>query len=98
MIQYGIKTVDSKNYLSHQVFIGSIDKAYSIGGGKVGNNCFFFGSSSIFVDDGSLQYISIGDNVNITRDVIILAHDFSYSVLEKTDDPVSLRPQMFTTI
>ena len=67
-------------------------------GGKVGNNCCFFGSSSIFVDDGSLQYISIGDNVNITRDVIILAHDFSYSVLEKTDDPVSLRPQMYTTI
>ena len=27
------------------------------GGGQVGSNCFFFGSSSIFVDDGSLQYI-----------------------------------------
>lgn len=67
-------------------------------GGKIGKNCRFFGSNSIFVDDDNLQYISIGDNVNITRDVIILAHDFSYSVLEKIDDPVSLRPQMFTTI
>ena len=83
MICYGIKTVDSKNYLSDQVFIGSINKAYSIGGGKVGNNCCFFGSSSIFVDDGSLQYISIGDNVNITRDVIILAHDFSLNFANK---------------
>lgn len=53
------------------------------GGGKVGNNCCFFGSSSIFVDDGSLQYISIGDNVNITRDVIILAHDFSLNFANK---------------
>lgn len=67
------------------------------GGGKVGENVVIFGSSSVYIDE-AFQYISIGDNVSITRDVIILAHDWSYSVLERIEEPVSLRPQRFTTI
>lgn len=58
------------------------------GGGKVGENVVIFGSSSVYIDE-AFQYISIGDNVSITRDVIILAHDWSYSVLERIEEPVS---------
>ena len=50
------------------------------GGGKVGNNCCFFGSSSIFVDDGSLQYISIGDNVIIGAGSVVSGKVESNSV------------------
>ena len=40
----------------------------------------------------------MGDNVVLTEDVIILAHDYSYEVLENIEEPVSLRPQKFTKI
>lgn len=36
--------------------------------------------SSNFVDMGKAMYIEIGKNCKITRGVIILAHDYSYSV------------------
>lgn len=68
------------------------------GGGIVGERCRFYDSASILVDDTSLQYIKIGNDVHITKDVIILAHDYSYSVLERMENPVSLRPQKFTVI
>lgn len=34
------------------------------------------------IDSTSLPFISIDDNVVLTKDVIILAHDYSYEVLE----------------
>mgnify|MGYP000899967112 FL=1 len=33
------------------------------------------------IDETSLQHIFIGDNTQITAGVIVLAHDYSYSVL-----------------
>lgn len=45
-----------------------------------------------------MQYLRIGNDVLITKNVMILAHDYSYSVLERMENPVSLRPQKFTVI
>ena len=33
------------------------------------------------IDEGNLPYIKIGKNCRITKDVIILGHDYSYAVL-----------------
>ena len=81
--------------LIHRMLLSAILER---GGGIVGERCRFYDSVSILVDDTSLQYIKIGNDVHITKDVIILAHDYSYSVLERTEQPVSLRPQRFTVI
>lgn len=56
-------------------------------------NCRFYGPTSITIDSTSFPFISMGDNVVLTEDVIILAHDYSYEVLENIEEPVSLRPQ-----
>lgn len=45
-----------------------------------------------------MQYLKIGNDVHITKDVMILTHDYSYSVLERMENPVSLRSQKFTII
>ena len=68
------------------------------GGGQIGKNCRFYGPTSITIDSTSFPFISMGDNVVLTEDVIILAHDYSYEVLENIEEPVSLRPQKFTKI
>ena len=68
------------------------------GGGQIGKNCRFYGPTSINIDSTSFPFISIGDNVVLTENVIILAHDYSYEVLENIKKPVSLRPQQFTKI
>lgn len=94
----GLKELVRKFIYPDRYSSEALIKHIRAGGGSVGNNCRFFGSSSIVVDNTNLQYISIGDNVNIARDVIILAHDLSYIVLEKIENPVSLRPQRFTII
>lgn len=49
-------------------------------GGSVGEGTYFYVPSSNFVDMGKAMYIEIGKNCKITRGVIILAHDYSYSV------------------
>lgn len=45
--------------------------------------CVFYSSywSELIISKSSLQHIFIGDNTQITAGVIILAHDYSYSVL-----------------
>ena len=50
------------------------------GGGQIGKNCRFYGPTSITIDSTSFPFISMGDNVVLTEDVIILAHDYSYEV------------------
>ena len=41
------------------------------------------GKYTHFIDPGRLKFIEIGDYCQITRNVTILAHDFSYSILKK---------------
>ena len=50
------------------------------GGVKIGSNCVFYGPINTKVDKTSLMFIEIGNKVQITEGVIILGHDYSYSV------------------
>lgn len=51
------------------------------GGATIGNNVTVYSAKNTTIDETSLQHIFIGDNTPITAGVIILAHDYSYSVL-----------------
>lgn len=55
-------------------------------GADIGNNVYFFSPQKTFVDPTAPWLISIGDNVNITRGVIIITHDYSWSVIKKHPD------------
>ncbi len=50
-------------------------------GALVGKGTFFTEPSSIRVDSGYPYCVEIGDYVTVTSNVVILAHDYSYSVL-----------------
>lgn len=51
------------------------------GGATIGNNVTVYSAKNTTIDETSLQHIFIGDNTQITAGAIILAHDYSYSVL-----------------
>ena len=51
------------------------------GGATIGKNVTVYNARNTTIDETSLQHIFIGDNTQITAGVIILAHDYSYSVL-----------------
>lgn len=51
------------------------------GGGEIGKDTYFYVPDSCCIDASKGKYIKIGDNYQITRGVIILAHDYSYSIL-----------------
>lgn len=51
------------------------------GGASIGDNVTVYNALNTIIDETSLHFISIGDNVQITAGVTILAHDYSYSVL-----------------
>lgn len=50
-------------------------------GCKIGEECFFYSPTNTLIDETSLEFIEIGNVVQITRGVVILGHDYSYSVL-----------------
>lgn len=50
-------------------------------GVTIGENCRIFNPKSISIDLQNPYLITIGDNVRITKGVIILTHDYSWSVL-----------------
>lgn len=52
-------------------------------GCKVGKGTYFFDPKDTVIDVNRLKYIEIGENCSITRGVVILGHDYSYSVLRK---------------
>ena len=54
-------------------------------GAKIGENVRFYSPSNTLVDLQAPWLITIGDNVNITHGVIILTHDYSWSVLKRYD-------------
>ena len=51
-------------------------------GVTIGDNCHFFSLPDVTVDISYPWLITIGNNVQITKGVIILAHDYSWSVLK----------------
>lgn len=52
-------------------------------GVEIGKDCIFYGPNNTYVDIQYPWMISIGDHVRITHGVVILTHDFSWSVLKK---------------
>ncbi|WP_051207656.1 acyltransferase [Butyrivibrio sp. AE3006] len=59
-------------------------------GVRIGENVVFIYPKNTGIDVQAGFLISIGDNVTITPEVLILAHDFSYSVL---NDVYKIMPQ-----
>ncbi len=55
-------------------------------GVDIGQNVHFYSPQHTFVDPTAPWLISIGDNVNITHGVIIITHDYSWSVIKKRPD------------
>ncbi len=55
-------------------------------GADIGENVYFFSPQKTFVDPTAPWLISIGNNVNITRGVIIVTHDYSWAVIKKHPD------------
>lgn len=50
-------------------------------GGNVGENVYIYDSCHARIDTNNAHFISIGNNVLITEGVIVLGHDYSYSVV-----------------
>lgn len=50
-------------------------------GCKIGDNTHFHDPKNTFIDINRPNFIEIGTNCNITKGVVILAHDWSYKVL-----------------
>lgn len=49
----------------------------------VGNNTIFYSPNRITIDTQNALHIEIGDYCKITQGVVILAHDYSYSILRR---------------
>ncbi|ETJ18530.1 hypothetical protein Q604_UNBC18619G0006, partial [human gut metagenome] len=84
MIKKFIKKIIFPNNYSSEAYI----KYLKSKGCKVGDNTYFFNPRTIEVDVSRPEFIEIGNNCKITRGVIILAHDYSYSILFKTHNEV----------
>lgn len=73
---------DSDAYISHLRKIGV----------EIGDDCTIYVPSKVVIDEQYPWMISIGNHVRITQGVVILTHDFSWSVLKTTLDPGSGEP------
>lgn len=77
-----IKKILSKIFNKHKTSTEYIEELKCVGGGvEVGKGTYFYVPDSCYIDVSKGKYIKIGDNCQITRGVIILAHDYSYSIL-----------------
>lgn len=68
------KYCDSKSYTAYLRRLGV----------QVGENTYFWTPHMHPVDEGRAHYIRIGKNCMITRGVLILAHDYSWTVMRKS--------------
>ncbi len=55
-------------------------------GVTIGENVNFYSPSNTLVDTSAPWLLTIGNNVNITHGVIILTHDYSWSVIKQLPD------------
>lgn len=67
-------------------------------GCKIGEKVHFYSPRTTIVDDVRMDWISIGSYTKITSGVIILAHDYSPSVLLHTHKTMLLAGGGYTTI
>lgn len=74
-----IRKVLYPNKYSSEAYVNFLRR----GGAKIGEDCVFYAPTKTLIDETSLMFIEMGDNVQVTSGVIILAHDYSYSVCGK---------------
>ena len=79
---------------SSKTFIEYLKKS----GCRVGEGVFFYSPKNTLVDDARLDWISFGAYTKITSGVVILAHDYSPSVLIHTHNSALLEGGKYTTI
>ena len=69
---YGYKA-NADDYIVHLRKIGML----------IGKDCSIYAPTKVLIDEQYPWMISIGDHVRITQGVIILTHDYSWSVLKR---------------
>lgn len=79
MIKRFLRNIILREKSSNEKFIAYLRKK----GVEIGTDVRFFSPSNTLVDLSCPWLLSIGNNVNITHGVIILTHDYSWSVLKK---------------
>lgn len=79
MIKKFIRSIVLKEKASSEKYIAFLRKK----GVSVGENVRFFSPSNTLVDISAPWLVSIGNNVNITHGVIIITHDYSWSVIKQ---------------
>lgn len=77
------KIINKINYIIATRNSDSYIKYLKKNGCSIGKYCTFYAPKNTNIDLKRLKFIEIGDYVQITNNVTILAHDFSYSVLKK---------------
>ena len=79
MIKNFVRNLVLREKASSEKFVEYLRKK----GIEIGKNPRFYSPSNTLVDVSAPWLISMGDNVKITHGVIILTHDYSWSVLKK---------------
>lgn len=79
MIKNIIKKIIYPNNYSSEALIKYLRKK----GVSIGENTYFFNSTSIKVDVNRGRYIKIGAECKIASDVSIIAHDYSWTIARK---------------
>ncbi len=62
-----------------KIYISQLKKK----GVKIGENVTFYEPHTNYIDDQKPWLISIGNNVEITRGVVIITHDYAWSVIKQ---------------
>lgn len=79
MIKKIIKKIIYRERASSKNYINYLKKK----GVNIGEDCIFYSPQDSFVDVQYPWMISIGNHVRITKGVMLITHDFSWSVLKK---------------
>ncbi len=72
-----LKKIFDYNHSDSKTFIKYLRKNHV----SVGDYTYFFNPRKTIIDIKNGKFITIGSNCKITQGVVILAHDFSYSIL-----------------
>lgn len=82
MIKKFIRNLILREKASSEKFIDYLRKC----GIKIGDDVVFYSPKNTMIDTSAPFLLSIGNNVKITHGVIILTHDYSWSVLKNLPD------------
>lgn len=80
MIKNFLRKLVLKEKASSETFVAHLKK----NGVQVGENVRFYSPSNTLVDISCPWLLTIGNNVNVTHGVIILTHDYSWSVIKNS--------------